>query len=168
MARRLLLIRHAKAVAEASTDARRELSPRGLRDAAAAGQWLFAHDLVPQHALVSSARRARQTWEAMAEQLGPGPATIIDERIYDNSVKQLLAVIRDAPSDAETLALVGHNPSMHELAIDLDDGAGAGARRSDLLDAFPTAGIALLDVDGDWAALTLGDARLRDFHVARA
>jgi phosphohistidine phosphatase len=167
VARTLLLVRHAKAVADGVTDAERELAPRGFRDARAAGRWLVEHQLIPDHVLVSPARRARQTWETMLAELGTAPAVTIDARIYDNTVESLLEVIHEAFDDNELLALVGHNPSIHGLALALDDGHGDPGARSDLADGFPTSGIAVFNVAVSWAELAPGEATLRDLAVPR-
>jgi phosphohistidine phosphatase len=165
--RSLLLIRHAKAVPIAATDAARELSGRGHRDAAEAGRWLTelitALDLV----VVSPAVRARETWAEISESL-PAESVLVDERIYDNSVDDLLAVLADVPPDVGTVALVGHNPSVHGLAAVLDDGRGDPEARAILGHEYPTCGIAVFDVPGLWAELAPGSATLFTFAAPRA
>src|SRR3954447_10473362 len=114
-ARRLLLIRHAKA-GEAATDAERPLTGRGERQATSIGSWLGDGGLVPDRALVSPARRAAQTWELAAAQLGERPDQVVEPRIYDNTVEAVLEAVRETDGDVETLAVVGHNPSIGQLA----------------------------------------------------
>ena len=60
-------MRHAKAEPGGETDAVRELAQRGWNDALAAGRWLAGSGITPDAALVSSARRTRSTWLAVAE-----------------------------------------------------------------------------------------------------
>ena len=70
-ARTLVLIRHAKSDwSNDLPDDERPLAPRGRRQAPAIGPWLVEHDLVPDLAVVSVARRAQETWEAVASGLG--------------------------------------------------------------------------------------------------
>ena len=109
--RRLLLIRHAKA-ADGPVDVDRALTGRGRGQAAAIGTWLADAGFAPDRALVSPARRAAQTWEQAAAHLGAAPEHEVESRIYDNTVEALLAVIADAPDGVQTLAVVGHNPSI--------------------------------------------------------
>jgi phosphohistidine phosphatase SixA len=45
--RTLVLVRHAKAVPDAATDAQRELAGRGGRDAEAAGRWPAEEEIAP-------------------------------------------------------------------------------------------------------------------------
>jgi phosphohistidine phosphatase len=163
---RLLLIRHAKAQQDAATDEARELSGRGRRDARAAGGWLAANGYVPDHVVVSSAVRAAQTWDAVAAAIATTPP-VVDVRIYDNTVEALLEVLADVPLDATAVALVGHSPSMHALALLLDDGRGDVAARAMLSTSYPTMGIAVFEVEPG-APPTPGTARLLAFEAPRS
>ncbi|HEX3908230.1 MAG TPA: histidine phosphatase family protein [Mycobacteriales bacterium] len=169
MAHTLLVIRHAKAVGEASSDAERPLSSRGVRDAQVAGEWLADHDLVPDLVLVSPALRARQTWEAIRSRLGAEPATSIDARIYENTVESLLDVLNDVGDDQQCVAVVGHNPSMHALAATLADGSDADNEETARLgESFPTAAIAVFDTDLDWSQFPPDGVAPRLFVVPRS
>jgi phosphohistidine phosphatase len=167
VAHTLVLVRHAKAMSDGADDADRRLAPRGIQDAGAAGRWLADRGLVPDHVVVSPARRAAQTWQLMASELGANPTTRTDRRIYDNTLDALLAVLQEVAEDAGTVALVGHNPSMHALTAALDDGQGDEVARADIRHGYPTSGIAVLDLDLSWAALTPGAATVREFVAAR-
>lgn len=168
MARRLLLIRHAKAEQYGETDAARELSGRGRRDARAAGRWLSAAGFAPDQVFVSDATRAQQTWEAIASGLDAKPNVTTDARIYDNTVPALLTVAASAPVDASTVALVGHNPSMHATALMLDDGNGDGPTRARLGASYPTMGVAVFEIVVEWDELASGCGRLVAFETPRA
>jgi phosphohistidine phosphatase len=161
--RRLLLIRHAKA-GEAATDIERPLTGRGERQAAAIGTWLTDAGLVPDRAFVSPARRAAQTWELAAAQLGERPAQVVEPRIYDNTVEALLAVLADTPDDVSTLAVVGHNPSIGQLAYDLEDGEGSATARRDLEAGFPTGTVAVFTLTLPFGDVAPGTATLTDFR----
>lgn len=168
-ARRLVLIRHAKS-AEGPIDVERPLAPRGRRDAGAIGA-LLAERRVPDRVVVSPAMRARQTWEgaqsALKASVDATVNTTVDDRIYDNDVDSLLAVIHDTPDQVRTLALVGHNPSLELLALELDDGAGDDTLRRALRDGFPTSAVAMFAVGVPWSALDRAGATLSDFAVPR-
>jgi phosphohistidine phosphatase len=163
-ARRLVLIRHAKA-AEGNVDRQRPLAPRGLREAPEIGRWLAERQLVPDRVVVSPARRARQTWERAATGLTGAPEPVQDERIYDNSVDDLLAVVRDTPDDVGTLAVVGHNPGMQDFAISFDDGSGDEAARREVTGKYPTGGLAVFTVEAPWSRAAAGT--LTDFAAPR-
>jgi phosphohistidine phosphatase len=167
MTRRLILIRHAKAVSDGTTDKKRKLAPRGEADAAAAGQWLNQAGVASGVALVSPARRTLQTWELASQQLTRAPRTVHDERIYTATVDDLLEVIHTASAQTRTLLVVGHNPSIEQLAVGLDDGEGDRKATKAIKAKYPTSGIAVLTTEQPWSALALGGASLQQFAVPR-
>ena len=155
--RRLILIRHAK-TEQGAPDISRPLTDRGRRDAREIGRWLAANDHAPDHVVLSPSVRTRQTWQVAVEQLGTTPTTAEDQRIYDNSVGNLLAIIRDTQPSVQTLAIVGHNPSVHGCAVGLL--GGVGGRAAEEVQDFPTATIAVFGVDSDWEDVGSGPATL--------
>ncbi|HEX3824769.1 MAG TPA: histidine phosphatase family protein [Mycobacteriales bacterium] len=165
--RRLVLFRHSKAAA-GNPDVDRPLADRGFGDAAAAGQWLTAHQVLPDLVAVSPALRTRQTWHAAAAMIASTPQLAIDERIYDNTIDDLLVVIRCTPAGISTLVLVGHSPSIGELAFTLDDGAGDSEASEAIARSYPTSGIAVFSVAAEWANVGAGGATLISFAAPRA
>ena len=164
MPQRLVLVRHAKA-ADGAVDAERPLTERGRRQAAAIGDWLAQAGLAPDRVAVSSAHRAAQTWAGAAERLDDDPPPTVDERIYDNTVEALLAVLHETPEDVRTLAVVGHNPSIVELTHDLDDGNGDPAARRAAEEGFPTGCVAVFELTTPFDELEPGTATLSAFAV---
>jgi phosphohistidine phosphatase len=165
--RQLVLFRHSKTAA-GNPDIDRALADRGFADASAAGQWLSSHSIAPDLVVVSPALRARQTWQTAAVELASTPQVVIDERIYDNTIDDLLGVVRSTPSGIATVALVGHNPSMAELAFTLDDGTGHDDAREAIARSYPTSGIAVFSVAAEWADVDAGGATLLNFAAPRA
>ncbi len=164
--RRLVLIRHAKA-AQGGIDAERPLAERGLVDAAAVGRWLAERNLLPDRVVVSPARRASQTWQLAGAELGPVARAVVDERVYDNTLSDLLRVVRESPPDVGTLAVVGHNPSIAELASVLDDRRGEPVARQELAQKYPTSGIAVFELGIEWEQVDFGTGTLRQFAAPR-
>lgn len=161
-----MLIRHAKA-ADGAPDISRVLAPRGEREAPAIGSWLASQDIHVDHAIVSPSVRTRQTWQLAASTMaGPAAGIDVDDRIYDNNVRSLLSVIHGVPGEAETLALVGHNPSMHELAVILDDGTGDANARVAMASEFPTSAVVVYAVE-EWADVAPRTCRLVAFAICR-
>lgn len=113
----LLLIRHAKSVwpHDEPDDQRRDLAPRGRRQAPDVGRWLREHDLVPQLAIVSAATRTQRTWELVGAELGADVEARVEQDAYVFSGDELLDLIRELPGDVDRVALVGHNPALEEL-----------------------------------------------------
>jgi phosphohistidine phosphatase len=153
--RRLVLVRHGKAAAD-GVDRERPLAERGELDAPAVGRWLADRRVVPDRVVVSPARRARQTWELAAAELDRVGELMLDERVYRNTVEDLLEVVRETPAGVATLAVVGHNPSVQELAVRLDDGRGDAAGRKELAQKYRTSGVAVFAVDDPWAEVRAG------------
>jgi phosphohistidine phosphatase len=152
--RRLVLVRHAEAGA-AVVDADRRLTDRGEREAAALGRWLAGTGTVPDRVLVSPARRARQTWDRAAEALDGAPRPVVEERLYENTVDTALAAVRATAEDVGTLVVVGHNPSLGELAHVLDGQAGPGA-------GFPPGAVAVFELGVPFDELEPGVATFVD------
>ncbi len=148
---RLIVMRHAQAgELPGGPDAERALRARGRRDAAAAGSWLRAHDLVPDAVICSTARRARQTWLHVSGDLGAEAKVSNDPRLYDASAEQLLDVIRQTSPDVGTLMYVGHNPAAQQLAAAL-----TGQRQE-----FPAAAVAVIELTGGWPDAGPGSGKL--------
>jgi len=164
---RLLLIRHAQA-ADAPVDRDRPLTARGTSAATAIGSWLQQAGYVPDRVLVSPALRAQQTWAAALEALDAAPEATVDQRIYDNTVGAVLDVIGEVPDDVGTVAVVGHNPSMGELAFSLDDSTGSDSARRELHAGFPTGAVAVFRMEMAFADLGPGTATLEDLTVPGA
>jgi phosphohistidine phosphatase len=164
--RQLVLIRHAKAETAGSSDASRTLAARGRRDASAVGRWLAEHDIEPDLVVISPAQRTRETWDLVLGELGATPRATVDPRIYENTIDDLLAVLQEAEPGVGTLVMVGHNPSIEQLAFTLDDGSGP-ASREEMNGGFPTSGVAVLSVAGDWADIGPDKATLEQFAAPR-
>ncbi|MER6424564.1 histidine phosphatase family protein [Streptomyces sp. NPDC001137] len=166
--RRLVVLRHAKSAWPAGVpDHERPLAPRGLRDAPAAGRALAEADCLPDLALCSTAVRARQTWELASAQWGTPPPVRSDPRLYAADVSDLLTAVHEVSAEIETLLLVGHNPGLEELVLEL-----AGDSLDDALEEvrlkFPTSAIAVLAWHGPaWDALAPGTALLTSMIVPR-
>ena len=170
--RRLMLLRHAKTEHDAPSgrDHDRRLDERGRLDAAAIGTWIGRHPLPPDAVKVSTAVRARQTWdiahEAMTEAAREQAAPHVEwlDEIYGAEPAQLLQIVRMASvTDPARLMLIGHNPGMHELALMLA-GSGDAAAKKALEDNLPTAGLAILDfaID-DWNEVAFRRGKLVRF-----
>jgi phosphohistidine phosphatase len=142
--RQLIVMRHAKAgELPGGPDVERALRPRGRRNASAAGQWLAGQELLPDLVLCSKARRARQTWQYVAEQLESEPEVVNDIRLYQADAEDLLAIFAETRPRVRSLMYVGHNPAAAEVTEILTGGP---------VD-FPTAAVAIIGLDGDWPSL---------------
>ncbi len=163
--RRIVLLRHAKADWPDVPDRERPLADRGRLEAPAAGRWLADAGMTPGLILCSPAVRTRDTWKLAAHELPQRPKTVYDERLYEATTGDLLAVLAGVDEDLPDVALVGHNPGMHGVADALagrsDGDTLARMRRG----AFPTGAVAVLEFTGSWKSVEHGVARLTAFWV---
>jgi phosphohistidine phosphatase len=156
----LLLMRHASA-GPGGVDRERPLSAEGAAEAARMGPalaGLAARGFRPEHALVSPARRARETFEALRGALASLGAEE-DEALYLASAGELLARLQRLPDRAAQVLLIGHNPGLTDLVAWLAGGAEPGARRA--ARGLVPAACAALRIDAErWSALAPGAAEL--------
>ena len=108
--KRLALFRHAKTErdSESGRDFDRRLTERGRSDAVRTGEEVRgqAFDLI----LSSPAARAAET----AELAGLQPR--FDQRIYNASAGELLAMVQGCDDSLSSVMLIGHNPGFEQLA----------------------------------------------------
>lgn len=116
--KKLILIRHANAPKSLhSSDAEREIDELGIRQAALSAKHLEQYQL--DHILCSPVKRTRKTLEILNI---PDTKTDFCNEIYANQPEMLHQLIVEN-TYADTLLLVGHNPSLLELAISYDPNA---------------------------------------------
>ena len=164
---RLMLLRHGKAASpEAGEDFERPLTRRGREAAARMGTYLTDEGLTPDLVLVSTARRARETFHLARAALAE-VASRPEPTIYEASADQLLALARGTEAGIGSLLLVGHNPGFETLAL-LLSGSGEGDALDRLERKFPTAALAVIEADGGWDALQRGRGRLTRFVTPRS
>jgi phosphohistidine phosphatase len=163
----LVVIRHSKSEQSGPSDFERELTDRGMVDAAEAGQWLAGRGIEPDLALVSAAVRTQQTWEAANEAGGWDLEGTPEDSLYEAGTESALDLIRETDDVIRTLVVVGHNPTMASLAALLDDGNGDEEAGNEMALGFPTNAVAVFSYDGDWSDLDEAAASVVAFHVGR-
>ena len=161
----LLLLRHAKSSWDDHSldDFDRPLNQRGRQAAPRMGEWIRAHDLVPHHVLCSAARRARETWEAVAEELGqPVEATVL-RSLYLAEPEGILELVQQADDGDGVVMVVGHNPGFEDLARLLTR-RGKGRALELPADRMPTGTLAVIRFDVErWDELAPGGGTLEHF-----
>jgi phosphohistidine phosphatase len=180
--RYLWILRHGKAASDAPLgggDRERPLTGRGRRDATALGEALAAGEgpfrtaevARPEVVVCSAAVRTRQTADLLIE-ASETPLPLEKRRsLYEADLDTAMDEVRGLDAGATSALLVGHNPTMYRLALELsaeDDGdetAGRPSRRGRealVAHEFPTCALAALylPVDG-WDEVRAGIAELR-------
>lgn len=146
--RRLILFRHAKAEARApgGEDIDRGLTERGRRDAALIGEALARSNFRPDLALVSPSARTRETWLCAQAAFGP-VETQVRDGLYNATPEEVADEIAQSAAAAGTVLVVGHNPSLQELSVNLlAEGAAAADEVEQVAAGFPTAAAAVFHI----------------------
>ena len=109
------------------------------------GRWLIENGLRPDHALCSTATRARETLQLVqSEWSGNVPASTHAE-LYHGDVAQMINVLREVAEPAASVLVVGHNP---DLELFVEHVTGQSERLS-------TGALARIELDlSDWSELT--------------
>jgi phosphohistidine phosphatase len=152
--RRLILFRHGKAetAGPSGGDRERPLAERGCADSAVTAQWLSEEGFVPDLVLVSPAARTRETWDA-AQAWFPAARVEPRERLYLAAPETIRGVVEEASDGADTVMVVGHNPGLQELGVELvADGGAPRVQAHHMEDGFPTAAAWVFRVRNDGEA----------------
>lgn len=113
----LLLMRHAKSSwSESNTaDHDRPLNKRGKQAAPQMGKLLHQEGLVPDMILCSTARRSRETAEAVAKACGYAGKIEAQRDLYSSDAACYIDILRHLPDQANRALLIGHNPETETL-----------------------------------------------------
>ena len=119
----LLLMRHAKSSWKNPdlSDHERPLKKRGKRDAPRMGEMLKEMDLVPQIIISSTAVRAVQTAEMVAETCGYEDDILYKKSYYHADPEAYIDVLRELFDNYDTVMVIGHNPGLEGLLQILSD-----------------------------------------------
>ena len=160
--KRLFLLRHAKSSWDdpGVADHERPLAPRGRRAAKLIAEHLRREPVAPALVLCSSARRTQETLERIAPALRERAAVQIESELYAASERRLLERLRALEEDVESVLMIGHNPGVERLALDL---AGSGDKLAAVRRKYPTGALVTLEFTGPWRELRPGTATLADF-----
>ncbi len=161
----LSLLRHAKSSWHnpAIPDLDRPLATRGVVDAPLMGRAMTERGIDPDLVLCSSARRTRDTLALVLPELKVEPKVVYDDALYHASAAEMLEMMRAVPPGASRLMLVGHNPEIHALALDLV-GSGPKHYRDKLKEKYPTAGLVVVNfTSGAWQSVTVNSGELKLF-----
>jgi phosphohistidine phosphatase len=158
----LVLLRHAKSAYPTGViDHDRPLAPRGVREAGLTGEWLRRNLPAVQQVLCSTAVRARET----LSHSGIRAPVRYSERLYGAAAATVIDEIGTVGDDVTMLLVVGHEPTMSEVALQLAGTDSVAAQR--IVAKFPTSALAVLKVPHGWQRLKRGAAALVDFRVPR-
>ena len=161
----LYLLRHAKSSWDEPglADRERPLAPRGRRAVGRVAEHLRAEGVRPEVVLCSTAVRARQTLEIVLPALGE-PEVLVEDGLYGDDAEEVLDRLRSLPDAIARAMVVGHNPTLQDLALDL---AASGRDLERLREKLPTGALVTLAFEGPWRGLGAGRATLESLVVPR-
>ena len=166
--RRLVLVRHAKSSWDDETldDHDRPLARRGERALDGMRSHVAGLDLPTLFVLCSTARRAESTLNGLRSALPDDAAIEHDRGVYDDDARSLLDRIRRCGDRHASLMVVGHNPTLQQLACELV-AEGDPVDREQLSRKLPTGAIVSMSFDGEWTGLVAGAAGLESLFMPR-
>ncbi len=156
----LYLLRHAKSSWKdlSVSDFDRPLNKRGKKDAPKMGKFLNDRNVKVDLIISSPAKRTKETSKIIAEGIGYKNQIIFDENIYEASLEQLLALIKNLNKNLNSVMLVAHNPGLTELAnyfVNED------------IDNIPTCGIAAIKLENGWDEVKQNCGKLLFFEYPK-
>lgn len=167
---RLLLLRHAKSAwPEGVADEERPLNGRGREAAQLIGDYLAREGLIPDLALVSTARRTQETWALVRESLPLTPRMRAEPALYAASPQEMLDVLKTVGAEPKTVLMLAHNPGTQELALGLSGAQSDAPAKAAMAEKYPTAGLAIIDFPAaQWPGVRFGGGRLVRFVTPRS
>ena len=159
---RLILLRHAAAerAGPRQPDRERELTKGGRKEAKAAGREIAERGEKIDLVLSSDSKRTRETWDGVAPELKVTPKVRFPSSLFEAT--DYLPIVKSEGGDAECILLIGHNPAMHDTAIELAESL-AGRDGMKLRSGFPKGAFAVFDFAGEWKSLQPGRMKLVAF-----
>ena len=159
----LTLLRHAKSTWDdpVARDFDRPLNRRGRKAARAVGAEMRRLGLAFDAVIASPAVRVKETLAEVEQGYGGPLSPEYDQRVYLATPAALLDLVRGADDGAQRLLVVGHNPGMESLALELSDGAGL---RDEVAVKYPTGTLAEIDLPArSWRQVAPGSGRIARF-----
>jgi phosphohistidine phosphatase len=165
----LTVLRHAKSSWDEHgvDDFDRPLNERGRKAAKLVGLELKRRHIRFDQVIASPAVRVRQTLDELAKGYDEHLNVRFDERMYGASAETLLDLVQAISDEIHAPLLVGHNPGLQELLLQLtrDDGDGP---RGKVAEKYPTAAVAVVTLPAPrWEEVSPGTGEIRELILPR-
>ena len=158
-------MRHAKALpaGRLENDVDRKLAERGQEACVLVANYMKNKNYLPQFILSSYAERTKETIEIIKQNLPELPECNFDKSIYLANSEDVMHKIQSIDDNFSSALIVGHNPSMHHLALTLS-APEMNAAKEELLLKYPTGSLTVLEFAvNSWSDITQGTGKLIDF-----
>jgi phosphohistidine phosphatase len=159
----LTLLRHAKSGWDdpVARDFDRPLNKRGEKAAHIIGAWMHAQKMTFDHIVASPAVRVIDTIDHIETGYGPLGEPTWERRIYLASSASLMDVLRETDNSFGNVLMIGHNPGLEDLILELVPESKDDALRALVYEKYPTAAVAEITLAVDnWAHIERGGGTL--------
>ena len=157
--KRLLILRHAKSswAEDMLEDHDRPLNARGERDSFTMARYIADLDEGLDVVFSSTAARALDFAQLISELADI--SLVPDLSFYTFDEDELMEILRSLPDHANRVAIVAHNPAVHQIANRLGDNQ---------IEKFPTAGLAAFNCEIEsWRDLSESNSELAYFETPK-
>ncbi len=164
--KRLYILRHGKSSwsQPGQGDIDRPLNARGLEQMLLLSRWWRQEGVRPDAVICSPAARTRETLSQLREGLADDPLELdvtYEQALYMGSCDDYLQILWGQA--AQTVLVVGHNPTCDELSRWLAAPSSPAAHKL-MASHFGTGSLAVFDLDlADWTAIGRGSGQLVEF-----
>lgn len=160
--KRLTVLRHAKSSWDdpGLDDFNRPLNDRGWKAARRMGHEMKHRGMHFDLVLASTAARVRETIDGVQEKYDFDAPIEFEQRIYLATEEDLLELVRGLSDKARSALLIGHNPGLERLAVELTRDDDKGFRQR-VAGKFPTAGLAVVELPAQrWHEVQPGSGKI--------
>ena len=137
------------------------MNARGNEAAPRMAQYIRASGYDPDQILCSSARRTRETLAHLLPVLPAAKDIRILPALYEADGPGYAGIIRKQATGSRVM-LIGHNPSIEDLGLQLSSNADSADRKR-MAQKFPTCALAVFEMSASWDTLEARNAQLTGF-----
>ncbi len=164
----LTVLRHAKSSWDDQKldDFDRPLNARGWKAARRVGRELKQRKIKFDFGLASPAARVRETIDGFIQGYGQPDFEIrFEPKIYEATVGTLFELIRGLPERAAAPLLIGHNPGLERLVVELTQD---GKLHDQVAEKFPTAAMAMIELSAEqWDEVQPGSGEIAELIIPK-
>jgi phosphohistidine phosphatase len=160
--KRLTVLRHAKSSWDDANldDFNRPLNERGWKAARRVGREMKHRGMHFDLVLASTAARVRETIDGVQEKFDFGAPIQFEPRMYGASAETLLSLVHALPKTIHAPLLVGHNPGLERLLVELTRDDAAGLRQR-VAGKYPTGALAMVELPAQrWQYIAPGSGEI--------
>ena len=132
----------------------RPLNGRGQKAARVMGEWMKSQSLTFDHIIASPAVRVTETLDYLALSYGKRIEPVWERRVYLASSATLMDVLREVSDDSRSVLMIGHNPGLEDLILDLVPEGKDTELRNSVYEKLPTAALVEMQIDiASWSGI---------------